>query len=102
MTAEDHVAYSLREFYLSFPQVDIISFHPPSGKAYETHLIRFPVLENLGMAAKRRHLDFIVRCGRFLVLQELKGDAASSAADLRPERGELAVRPSRLCAFVCQ
>ena len=81
MTAEDHVAYALRQFYLSFPRVDIISFHPPSGKAYETHLVRFPVLENLGIASKRRHLDFIVRCGRFLILQELKGDAASSADD---------------------
>jgi len=81
MTAEDRVAYALRTLYLSFPEVHIISFHPPSGKAYETPLIRFPILQNLGIASKRRHLDFIVRCGRFLILQELKGDAASSSND---------------------
>jgi hypothetical protein len=81
MTVEDHVAYALRRYYLSFPNVEIISFHPPSGKAYETPLVRFPVLENLGIASKRRHLDFSIRCGRFLILQELKGDAASSFDD---------------------
>jgi hypothetical protein len=81
MTTEDHVAYALRKLYLSFPRVDIISFHPPSGKAYETPLVRFPVIANIGIAARRRHLDFIVRCGRFLILQELKGDAASSHDD---------------------
>ena len=81
MTAEDHVAYALRSFYLALPNVEIISFHPPSGKAYETPLVRFPVLKNSAIASKRRHLDFIVRCGRFLILQELKGDAASTRDD---------------------
>jgi hypothetical protein len=81
MTEEDFVAYALWEMYLSFPRVEIISFHPPSGKAYDTPLVRFPNLKNLGGASKRKHLDFIVRCGRFLILQELKGAAGSSKED---------------------
>lgn len=92
MTQEEHVAYALLKLYRSLLKVDVISFHPPSGKAYETPLVRFPVLKNIAIASKRRHLDFIVRCGRFLILQELKGDANSLVDDfvkLRALRDEL-------------
>ena len=82
MTLEEHVAYTLLEHYRTKPAVDVISFHPPSGKAYETPLVRFPILKNSGSgASKRRHLDFIVRAGRYLILQELKGDAAGLSDD---------------------
>jgi hypothetical protein len=81
MTGEDRVAYALKEFYLACPKVEIISFHPPSGKSYETALIRFPHPLERRAASKRRHVDFILRCGRFLILQELKEDAASTSAD---------------------
>ena len=82
MTLEEHVAYSLLNFYQSRDRIEVVSFHPPSGKAYDSALVRFPILNNIGLAGKRRHLDFIVRCGRFLILQELKGDASSLVEDV--------------------
>jgi hypothetical protein len=82
MTVEEHVAYTLLEYYQSSAGTDIISFHPPSGKAYGTSLIRFPVSRDRDAgASRRRHVDFILRCGRFLILQELKADSAHLTDD---------------------
>jgi len=77
-TLED-LAYERIVNRLSEKRVLILSAHPPSGKAYDTELIRIPARNR---HAGRYHIDLIFIIEPFLFLMELKGKTSESSDDV--------------------
>jgi hypothetical protein len=61
----------------------ILSFHPPSSKAYASDLIRIPKLNADGSRSRsRNHVDVVFITAHELWLVELKGKYSESADDI--------------------
>lgn len=60
-------------------EANLISAHPPSGKAYDTPLIRIPAY---GRNSGRYHIDLIFEFECILFLVELKGCSSESIKDI--------------------
>lgn len=82
MTKEEEVSYFLRDWYAANKAVVIHSWHPPSGKTYEGALVRIPRIVDGIRTRERYHIDFIIQVGDILILQELKGSATETTADV--------------------
>lgn len=82
-TVEEGVFYRLLDFYKLNSKMVIHSAHPPSGKTYVGAEIRLPKLTADGSRTRdRNHIDYIIQVGPVLILQELKGAASQSGADI--------------------
>jgi len=78
MSLED-IAFNFIISHLKAKLINIISAHPPSGKAYDTDLIRLPAKNrNSG----RYHIDVIFESEGVLCLTEIKGSTGESADDI--------------------
>lgn len=64
----------------------VLSAHPPSGKAYDTDLIRIP---SRRQNAGRYHVDVIFTCRDLLFLLELKGRSSECDGDVKKLRAIL-------------
>lgn len=73
----------IRDSLVAIENATLISLHPPSGKAYESDLIRFPVFEGEVRTRKRMHVDIIFAHSGSLYLLELKPASTQSAEDIR-------------------
>jgi len=81
VTAEERVFDRLRKGLLRSEEIRVISLHPPSGKSYDTDLIRFPVIQDGVRTRKRAHVDAVFVWEWALFLVELKGKSSESADD---------------------
>lgn len=82
MTREQRVFEALKAQLLTRTDITIIALHPPSGKAYDTGLIRFPVVANDIKTRGRNHVDAIFIASDTIYLIELKGSSRESVADI--------------------
>ena len=81
-TCEDGVGERLYNWFADQPVFSIVSFHPPSGKAYATDIIRIPKVVNGKYTGERYHVDLIVASERVLYLIELKCRLSESNDDI--------------------
>lgn len=71
-SCEDRVAIALYEWLSQIPNTRVVSFHPPSGKAYDSDLLRIPKRVGRMRTRERYHVDVVfINCG-VLFLIELK------------------------------
>ncbi|MCE9608500.1 MAG: hypothetical protein K8U03_26750 [Planctomycetia bacterium] len=85
-TLEDE-AYQRLVDRLNERRITVISAHPPSGKAYDSELVRIPAKErNSG----RYHADIIFVIDTVLFICELKGKSSESTSDVAKLRGIIA------------
>lgn len=71
-TCEDRVVDALYRWLVDRQNCHILSFHPPSGKAYGTDLLRISK-KSAGVRTRERfHVDLVFTEGSFLFLAELK------------------------------
>ena len=82
MTKEDRVGDAMLKYLHNRSDIEIISFHPTSGKAYQTDTIRFKVQRNGTATSTRYHVDMILVVGDLLLLIEFKGTSAESTNDV--------------------
>jgi hypothetical protein len=71
-SCEDRVSDALYAWFSKKPALQIVSFHPPSGKAYGTDSIRIPKVLDGHRTRDRYHIDALVIGGSFLFLFEFK------------------------------
>lgn len=86
MSCEDEVFGRLRAKLTNQKNVQIISLHPPSGKAYETALVGFPIFDQGTRTRGRSHVDTIFISSQALFLLELKCFSHESADDIEKLR----------------
>jgi hypothetical protein len=86
MSTEEDLAFERIMDRLRIKRVTVLSAHPPSGKAYDTELIRIPARAK---HAGRYHLDAIFVLDEFLFLMELKGRLSESSHDITKLQGLL-------------
>jgi hypothetical protein len=79
MPTEEDIAFERIMQRLAEKQAIVLSAHPPSGKSYDTELIRIPARDR---NAGRYHLDLIFVLNEFLYLVELKGRLSESSQDI--------------------
>lgn len=94
MTPEARVYERLRDRLLRHPEIHLVSLHPPSGKSYDTDLIRFPVFRNGVRTRERSHVDVVFVWKETLFLIELKGNSSESLEDtakLRELRDQIGI-----------
>lgn len=86
-SCETRVGEKLISFLSKQNTVDIISFHPPSSKSYQSDLIRIPKINQDGSRSRDRyHIDVIFISQNRLWLVELKCKLSESNADIKKLR----------------
>lgn len=93
-TCEDRVAELLYGWFENRKSCQIVSFHPPSGKAYSSDLVRISRRSRGNRTSDRYHVDVVVVEGEFLLLLELKcrlSEAGEDVAKLRDIRDSYTV-----------
>jgi hypothetical protein len=81
-TCEDRVAEALFNWFKNRRKCQIISYHPPSSKAYRTDLVRIPKRANKVQTRERYHVDVVVTESEYLFLIELKCRLSESDDDI--------------------
>lgn len=76
------MAEALYAWFENRKSCQIVSFHPPSGKAYGSDLVRIPRRSGGDRTRERYHVDVVVAEGEFLLLLELKCRLSESDADV--------------------
>ncbi len=82
-TCENRVGSMLVDYLSGFPEVQILSYHPTSAKAYQSEIIRISRrLPNGTRTRDRYHVDLIFVYGEELWLTELKCNLSESWGDI--------------------
>ena len=83
ISLETKIGEQLVEWLNTKTDAQVLSFHPPSSKAYASDLIRIPKLNSDGSRSRsRNHVDVIFITAHELWLVELKGRYSESADDI--------------------
>lgn len=86
MTLEDKAFNGILRHIEASDRLSLLSAHPPSGKSYNSDLIRIPSPQQDRTASTRAHIDIIFCSKSFLYLCEVKGDALESDNDIKKLR----------------
>lgn len=82
-TAEARAGRRIISALIDSTNIEVLSYHPTSSKAYETDLIRIPKRIGAARTKERYHVDIIAASPDTLWLIELKGQSAESDLDVK-------------------